>query len=62
MEIKAIALMTLLRDQGHSYREIVNIMNDLKIPCQKSGAKWHVRTEIYIFIGKSDAVGENGPF
>lgn len=43
-EVKAIEQMTLLRGQGHSYREIVSIMNDLKIPCRKAGAKWHVKT------------------
>ncbi len=39
-----IEQVTLLRGQGHSYREIVSIMNDLKIPCRKSGVKWHVKT------------------
>ena len=43
-EVKALEKMTLLRDEGHSYREIVSILNDLKIPCRKPGAKWHVKT------------------
>ncbi|MGZ3742810.1 MAG: hypothetical protein ACXWRE_03720 [Pseudobdellovibrionaceae bacterium] len=43
-ELRAIEQMKLLRTQGHSYREIVVIMNDLKIPCRKRGAKWHVKT------------------
>jgi len=33
-----------LRNQGRSIREIVEILNDLKIPCRKRGARWHVKT------------------
>ncbi|MBX2996290.1 MAG: recombinase family protein [Bdellovibrionaceae bacterium] len=43
-EATTLARMHALRNQGRSIREIVDILNDLKIPTRKRGAKWHVKT------------------
>ena len=51
-EQKAIIKMKALRATGHSYREIVAILNELKFPCRKRGAKWHVKT-VYKCLNQS---------
>ncbi len=43
-EMAALAQMKDLREQGCSYRTIVERLNTLKIPCRKPGAKWHLKT------------------
>jgi len=43
-EQKAIEKPFELRKNGLSYRQIVEEMNRLAIPCRKSGARWHIKT------------------
>ena len=43
-ESRILEKIVALRESGRSYREIVNILNSLKIPCRKRGAKWHLKT------------------
>lgn len=43
-ELKAIETLQELRGRGLSYREVVEEMNRLKVPCRKAKAKWHVKT------------------
>jgi histidyl-tRNA synthetase len=43
-EMMTLNKLHALRKQGCTYREIVKTLNDLNIPCRKSGAKWHLKT------------------
>ncbi len=43
-EAKVIQKLKQLRDQGLSYRKIVNAMNELEISCRNSGARWQLKT------------------
>ncbi len=43
-ELRAINQLKAFRKEGLSYRQIVEEMNRLNVPCRKKGAKWHVKT------------------
>jgi hypothetical protein len=43
-ESETLTKMKALRNQGYSYRDIVQILNSLMVPCRNNGAKWHIKT------------------
>jgi len=43
-ENKAIDIIRELRQEGRTYREIVEILNDRKVPCRQKNDRWHVKT------------------
>lgn len=40
-ELEVIAQMKRLRDQGHSYRKIADILNAMGVPTKMKKGKWH---------------------
>ncbi len=51
MEQQALKRLKSLRSSGLSYRKIVETINQEKVPCRKSGGRWHIKT-VFEFINR----------
>jgi hypothetical protein len=47
-EIEQIEMIKGLRESGHSYHRIADILNTMKVPTKNKGSKWHGTTVMKI--------------
>lgn len=43
-ELEQIEMIKSLRESGHSYHKIADILNTMKVPTKNKGSKWHGTT------------------